>query len=189
MGVETLVVNDPDAVRHVMAANASNYGRPVSVRRVVRPLGGSGLFLSEGIDWRRQRRLLAPSLIPAGISLLLQHFRDAGLHLLHAIEKTREANLSKVFQDTALEAVLRALFSMLDNSAREKLGDSVRDYIEGPGRPTLLDVIARNDSDFSWADGQRKRFIRNWFGAIEAIVVERRIDLVTARIKTCSISC
>jgi cytochrome P450 len=174
MGVETLVVNDPDAVRHVMVANASNYGRPVSVRRVVRPLGGSGLFLSEGIDWRRQRRLLAPSFIPAGISLLLPHFRDAGLHLLQAIEKAREANLSKAFQDAALEAVLRALFSMPDNSAREKLGHLVRNYIEGPGRPTLLDVIARNDSDFSWANGQRKRFIRNWFGTIEAIIAARK---------------
>jgi cytochrome P450 len=175
MGVEFLVVNDPDAVRHVMVANASNYGRPVSVRRVVRPLGGSGLFLSEGVDWKRQRRLLAPSFIPASISLMLPHFRDAGLHLLHTIEKTRQANLSKGFQDAALEAVLRALFSMPDNSAREKLGHSVRIYIEGPGRPNLLDVIgARNESDFSWANGQRKRFTRNWFDAIEAIIAERK---------------
>jgi cytochrome P450 len=148
MGVETLVANDPEAVRHVMVANGSNYGRPVSVRRVVHALGGSGLFLSEGTDWRRQRRLLAPSFTPASISLLLPHFQDAGLHLLHAIEKTREANLSKAFQDAALEAVLRALFSMPDNRARENLGHLVRDYIEGPGRPHLLDVIAKNDSDF-----------------------------------------
>jgi cytochrome P450 len=175
VGVEFLVVNDPDAVRHVMVANASNYGRPVSVRRVVRPLGGSGLFLSQGDDWRRQRRLLAPSFIPASIGLMLPHFRDAGLHLLHTIEKTRQANLSKAFQDAALEAVLRALFSMPDNSAREKLGRSVRNYIEGPGRPNLLDVIgARNESDFSWASGQRKRFMRSWFDAIEAIIAERK---------------
>jgi cytochrome P450 len=174
MGVETLVVNDPEAVRHVMVANASNYGRPVSVRRVVRPIGGAGLFLSEGADWRRQRRLLAPSFTPASISLLLPHFRDAGVHLLHAIEKTRQANLSKAFQDAALEAVLRALFSMPDNSARERLGHSARDYVEGPGRPNLLDGFARNESDFSWVNGKRERFVRDWFGAIEAIIAERK---------------
>jgi len=174
MGVDFLVVNDPDAIRHVMVANASNYGRPVPVRRVVRPLGGSGIFLSEGIDWRRQRRLLAPSFIPASIGLLLPHFRAAGLHLLHTIEKMRRANLSKAFQYTALEAVLRALFSMPDNGAREKLGHSVRNYIEGPGRPNLLDAAANNESDFSWANGQRERFVRDWFDAIETIISDRK---------------
>ncbi len=174
MGVETLVFSDPEALRHVMVANASNYGRPVSVRRVVRPLGGDGLFLSEGADWRRQRRLLAPSFTPAGIGLLLPHFREAGLHLLHAVEKRSEANLSKAFQDAALEAVLRALFSMPDDSVRAKLGDLVRDYIEGPGRPGLLDAAARKDGDFGWANGRRDRFVRNWFGEIEAIIAERR---------------
>lgn len=174
MGVETLLFNDPEAVRHVMVANASNYGRPVSVRRVVRPLGGDGLFLSEGADWRRQRRLLAPSFTPASIGLLLPNFREAGMHLLHAVEKRPGANLSKAFQDAALEAVLRALFSMPDNSARARLGNLVRDYIEGPGRPGLLDAAAKKDGDFAWANGRRERFVRNWFAEIEAIIAERR---------------
>ena len=41
--------------------------------------------------------------------------------MLRSIEMSPRANLSKVFQDTALEAVLRALFSLPENSDREKL--------------------------------------------------------------------
>ena len=105
----------------MLTANAGNYWRTFSVTRVARPLVGSGLFLAEGADWRRQRRLLAPTFTPATIGLLLPHFRDAGLHMLRSIEMSPRANLSKVFQDTALEAVLHALFSLPESGNREKL--------------------------------------------------------------------
>jgi hypothetical protein len=77
--------------------------------------------------------LLAPTFTPATIGLLLPHFRDAGLHLLRSIERSSQANLSKAFQDTALEAVLRALFSLPESGDRENLRRMVREYIEGPG--------------------------------------------------------
>ncbi len=135
LGIETLLVSDPEGVRHVLTANAANYRRPYSVTRFARPLGGSGLFLAEGADWRRQRRLLAPTFTPASIGVLLPHFRAAGLHLLRSVETSPRANLSKAFQDTALEAVLRALFSMPESGDREKISHMARAYVEGPGRP------------------------------------------------------
>ena len=52
LGVETITISDPEGVRHVLTANAGNYRRPYSVTRIARPLVGSGLFLSEGSDWR-----------------------------------------------------------------------------------------------------------------------------------------
>jgi cytochrome P450 len=175
LGIDTLLSNDPEAVRHVMMSNATNYRRPVSVRRVTRPLGGEGLFLAEGANWRRQRRLLAPTFAPASIKLLLPHFQEAGLHLLHMIERTGQANLSSAFQETALEAVLRALFSMPENLAREKLSHLVRDYVEGSGRPSLLDGLARSEDSFAFANLRRKRFQHAWFAGIDAVIAERRV--------------
>jgi cytochrome P450 len=174
MGVETLLVNDPEAMRRVSIANAANYRRPPGFRRVARPLGGAGLFLAERADWRRQRRLLAPTFTPSSISVLLPHFREAGIHLLHTIEKTAQANLSSAFQEAALEAVLRALFSMPQNSAREKLSDLVRDYVEGPGRPNLFDAFAKSEDAFAFAGAKRKRFQESWFAAIDAIIADRK---------------
>ncbi len=93
MGLKTIVVSDPAGVRHVMTANAAYYRRPPAVTRFARPLGGSGLFLAEGADWRRQRRLLAPTFTPGSIGLFLPHFRDAGLHLLHSAERSPRAGV------------------------------------------------------------------------------------------------
>jgi len=174
MGLKTIVVSDPEGVRHVMTANAANYRRPHLVTRASRPIVGSGLFLAEGADWRRQRRLLAPTFTPGSIGLLLPHFRDAGLHLLRSVEKSPQANLSKAFQDTALEAVLRALFSMPESGERAKLSDMGRWYVDGPGVPNLFDAFATSENAFGFANGKRARFQKRWFAAIDHVISQRR---------------
>ena len=50
LGITSIVVNDPEGVRHFLVVNAANYRRPSSVRRVTIPLGGSGIFLAEGAE-------------------------------------------------------------------------------------------------------------------------------------------
>lgn len=181
LGLTGLLVSDPAWVRHVMVTNAANYRRPSTVRRVAVPVGGNGLFLAEGDDWRRQRRILAPSFTPASLDILVPHFREAALHLLRGIDGSAEANLSEAFQDTALEAVLRALFSMPEAAARQKLSRLVRDFINGPGRPGLLDGFATSESSFAFALGPRRRFQNAWFGEIDAIVAARRANPATDR--------
>jgi hypothetical protein len=174
MGLKTIVVNDPEGVRHVLTANASNYRRPPVITRFARPLGGSGLFLAEAAEWRRQRRLLAPTFSPGGIGLLLPHFRDAGLHLLLSLQKSPRANLAKAFQDTALEAVLRALFSMPQSGDRETLSHMVREHVDGPGRPNLFDGLAKSEDSFAFANRKRARFQKRWFATIDQIISQRK---------------
>ncbi len=176
LGITSIVVNDPEGVRHFLVGNAANYRRPSSVRRVTIPLGGSGLFLAEGTEWRRQRKLLAPSFAPLSINVLVPHFHEAARHLLHDVEGKSGVNLSSAFQDTALEAVLRALFSMPESQSREELSELVRGYVEGAGRPGLLDGFAPSEDSFGFALGKRRRFQSKWFGAIAAIVAQRKAE-------------
>jgi cytochrome P450 len=174
LGVDTLLVNDPEGIRHVLSSNAANYRRPMPIIRVVRPLIGSGVFLAEGDEWRRQRKVLSPSFTPSNTNLLLPHFHDAAEHLLRAVEGRREVNLSQAFQDTALEAVLRALFSKPESRLRDQLSGMIRAYAAGPGRPALLDGFAKSETAFAFATRGRRRFQAQWLGAIEAVVAERK---------------
>jgi cytochrome P450 len=77
LGVDAVLINDPEGIRHVMASNAADHVRPKMMPRVLRPLLGQGIFLAEGTEWRRQRRMLSPAFTPHNVGLLLPHFTAA----------------------------------------------------------------------------------------------------------------
>jgi cytochrome P450 len=173
-GVESALVNDPAGVRYMMATNAANYVRPAMMPRILRPLVGRSLFLAESGEWRRQRRLLSPSFTPNHVNILLPHFIAAANDLIHQLEGQSSVDLSDAYQIAALNAVLRALFSMPDREERDRIGDLVRQYVTGPGRPQIFDGFAKSETSFAFALGRRRSFQKRWFSAVDAIVADRR---------------
>lgn len=173
-GVESVLVNDPEGVRRVMATNAANYVRPAMLPRILRPLVGRGVFLAEGSEWRRQRRQLSSSFTPNHVNILLRHFIAAANDLVRQLERTPSADLSDAYQTAALNAVLRALFSMPDREERDRIGGLVRQYVTGPGRPQIFDGFATSETSFSFALGRRRAFQKRWFSAVDTIVSARR---------------
>jgi len=173
-GIESVLINDPAGVRHTLATNAANYVRPAMLPRLLRPLVGRGVFLAEGGEWRRQRRLLSPSFTPNHVNILLPHFLAAANDLVRELEGKPSANLSDAYQIAALNAVLRALFSMPDRAERDRVGNLVRQYVTGPGRPQIFDGFAKSETSFAFALGKRRAFQKRWFAAVDAIVSARR---------------
>src|SRR5580692_12176624 len=55
------IINEPNAVRHVLLDNAANYTKSELTRRLLEPGLGRGLLTSEGETWRRHRRIMAPA--------------------------------------------------------------------------------------------------------------------------------
>ena len=173
-GIESALVNDPEGVRHVLTTAAARYGRPVPFLRVTRPLAGSGVLLAEGDVWKRQRRMLAPLFNPGSVGLFLPHFVAAAEAMIRRLEPAPLANLSAAFHDTALDAVLRALFSVSAEEAPGDMAQLAREYVTGPGRPKALDAFARTEHDFAFDTGGRRRFQKLWFAAIDALIAERK---------------
>lgn len=173
-GIDSLLVNDPQWVRHILHANMANYVKPPAMLRPVRPLAGEGVLLSEGAEWKRQRRMLAPAFTPANVNLLLPHFIAASQAMAMRLESAPRANLSNAFHEAALDAVLRALFSLPVDESRTGLAQIVRDYMAGPGRPNVFDGFARREQDFAFAMGKRRRFRRRWFEAVDAVIAARK---------------
>ncbi len=173
-GTETLIVNEPALVRHVLIANAANYERPLSIRRPLRPALGNGVLLSEGADWRRQRRMLAPLFTPQHVSRLLPHFAAAGSGLIDRAAGER-VNLADLLQRAALDAVCRALFSVPAEAAGAAgLPELIREFLHGVGRITIWDVLARSEGDFTWFMRGRAAFASRWFAGIETVIAASR---------------
>ena len=173
-GLESALINDPAGIRYILATNAANYVRPAVLPRLLRPLIGRGLFLAEGGEWRRQRRLLSPSFTPSHVNILLRHFIAAANDLIRQVEGRPSVDLADTYQLAALNAVLRALFSLPDQEERDRIGDLVRRYVTGAGRPQIFDAFAKSETSFAFTLGRRRAFQQRWFSAVDAIVAARR---------------
>src|SRR3984957_11636435 len=73
LGGATVTLNAPDAIHHVLVANPGNFRRSPASIRVLRPITGEGLLLSEGDAWKLQRRTIAPALAPRVMPMLARH--------------------------------------------------------------------------------------------------------------------
>ncbi|MDR3532084.1 MAG: hypothetical protein P4L90_16230, partial [Rhodopila sp.] len=62
LGRINVLLNAPDAIHHVLVGNPGNYRRSPASIRILRPITGEGLLLSEGDTWKLQRRTVAPAL-------------------------------------------------------------------------------------------------------------------------------
>jgi len=59
--LHSFLVNKPDYIEHVLLTNHANYRKSDFLRRMLGPLLGQGLLISEGETWRRRRRIAAPA--------------------------------------------------------------------------------------------------------------------------------
>ena len=171
----TFILNEPDAVRHVLVDGDENYSRTAATIRVLRPLLGEGLFLSEGQAWRRQRRTMAPAFTPKAIELLTPHIVTAANEAISDLRRTgRESvDLFSILQHLALEIAGRTMFSLEMNRHGAKLREFLFRYDRRLGRPHLLDLLL----PVRWTtphDVARAWFRREWVMFVDQIMSERR---------------
>src|SRR3569833_303437 len=176
-GVATLMVNDPDGVRHVAAGDAKGlYHKSITTRRLVRPAAGEGLVLAEGAEWRKQRRVLAPAFTPNNVNLFIPHFKAAAEVLISDLSKGERHNLAFAFQETALDAACRALFSMPIGGRGRRLAKLARSYVKGPGRPMIWDSLAPSERFLAFLTPGRWLFRQRWLKEVRGIIAERRLQ-------------
>ncbi|WP_312161462.1 cytochrome P450 [Phenylobacterium sp.] len=101
------LVNDPDAIGHVLLTNAGGYAKPRIVKRLFRSMIGEGLFLADGESWKDQRRLMAPVFTPGAVAEFAPIFLDVA-----GRSADRWAQQSEGRIDASAEAV-RATFDVI----------------------------------------------------------------------------
>jgi cytochrome P450 len=180
-GMSTLMVNDPEGVRHVAAGDAKGlYRKSITTRRLVRPAAGEGLVLAEGAEWRKQRKALAPVFTPNNVNLFIPHFKAAADILLAGLASAgsrqdgNRHNLAFAFQEAALDAACRALFSMPIGGRGRRLAKLARGYVKGPGRPRIWDSLAPSEGFLAFLTPGRWLFRRRWLRQVRGVVAERR---------------
>ncbi len=169
LGRVQVLLNDPEALQHVLVRNAANYRRTTIARRLLTPVLGDGLFLSEGAAWKHQRRTIAPVLSPRALPVLTRHIvhaaQEAQARLAAA---TAPVPLLAEMQRTALDIAGRSMFSLEMAEYGPALRVLLTRFALDLVRPSPLDLLLPLQIPTP-GDRGRRRFRVEWtalFGAI-----------------------
>jgi hypothetical protein len=142
-GRQQIILNRPAGIHHILVDNPDNYRRTPATMRMLRPLLGNGLLLSEGEDWKHQRRTAAPAFAPRTMPLLARHVAHAAEAAVASLAASaeRSVELLATMQSLALEIAGTSMFSLAMEHYRPELRDLITRYTAGLGRPSLLDFL------------------------------------------------
>ena len=173
MGRANVTLNGADAIHHVLIGNAGNYRRSPASIRILRPITGNGLLLSEGEEWKLQRRTIAPALAPRVLPVLARHILTAADQAVVRLQEQagQPIDLLTTMQNLALEIAGRSMFSLemaQHGAALRRLMDEFSHH----SRPYALDMLLPPSipTPHDWG---RIRFRKRWMGFIRTLIADR----------------
>ena len=174
-GRSSFILNAPDAIRHVLVENYENYTRTPAGIRVLRPVLGDGLLISEGRAWKHQRRTLSPAFTPRAVASLVPHMIAVTDETIAKLQGAcgQPVDLRETMQRMTLEIAGRTMFSFGMARHGAQLREFVMEYGARLARPHFLDLLLPlgwpSPQDFS-----RSRFRKRWTRFIGMLMAERR---------------
>jgi cytochrome P450 len=174
-GRPSILLNDPDAIQHVLVRNSDNYMRTAVSIRVLRPIIGNGLLLAEGDAWKLQRRTIAPTMAPRVMPTLARHVlieSQAMVRTLAAAPPGEPRDLRAAMQALALGIAGRSMFSLETAAFGAAMRAFMMEYTRRMGLPRVLDFLLPLSIP-SPTDFARRRFRRRWMRFIDQVVAAR----------------
>jgi cytochrome P450 len=141
------IINEPNAIRHVLLDNAANYRKSELTRRLLEPGLGRGLLTSEGETWRRHRRIMAPAFDRRSIEGYAPIITAVTSELLarwDALANSSEVDMGAAMMHTTLHIISRTMFSANSDEIVDIVERGVAQY-QSRVRPNLLDLLGLPD--------------------------------------------
>jgi len=109
----TVLINDPDGVKHILVKNHENYVKGPGFERV-KMLLGNGIIVSDGAYWRKQRRMIQPAFSRKHIESFTNVMQSVNNIWVKDWQKKAEnediVDITDEMSRLSLEIILRCLF-------------------------------------------------------------------------------
>ena len=173
LGRTRFLLNTPAGIQRVLVENTANYRRTPASIRILRPVVGEGLILSEGEAWRHQRRTIAPALAPRILPVLARHVVSTAEEAMTRLAAEGEPiDLLAVLQLLTLEIAARSMFSLEMQRYGAALRRLIARFAVSLARPYLFDMLLPAKI-LTLRDFARRRFRADWVALMDEIVAAR----------------
>jgi cytochrome P450 len=175
LGRMRVLINTADAIHRVLVENTANYHRTSATIRILRPVVGDGLLLSEGDDWRHQRRTMAPAMAPRVVPMMARHVALATAATIAQVAQVAArspVDVLATMQFLALEIAARSMFSLEMRQYGAALRRHITAFSKSLGRPYFLDLMLPPGIP-TVRDFARMRFRSRWIAFMDEIIEAR----------------
>jgi unspecific monooxygenase len=175
LGRTRVLINTADAIHRVLVENTANYHRTSATIRILRPVVGDGLLLSEGDDWRHQRRTMAPAMAPRVVPMMARHVALATEQTIAQVAQVAPrfpVDILATMQFLALEIAARSMFSLEMRQYGAALRRHITAFSKNLGRPYFLDLMLPPGIP-TIRDFARMRFRSRWIAFMDEIIEAR----------------
>jgi unspecific monooxygenase len=170
-----VLINTADAIHRVLVDHIANYHRTAPTIRVLHPIAGDGLLLSEGEDWRHQRRTVAPAMAPRVVPMMARHVALATEETMAQVAQVAAnspVDILATVQFLALEIAARSMFSLEMRQHGAALRRHITEFTGNLGRPYILDLLLPAKIP-TLRDFARRRFRARWVAFMDEIIEAR----------------
>ena len=147
LGHSYVHVARPELARSVLLDDNDAFSRSFVTQRILEPAMGSGLLTSDGVLWRRQRRLLAPVFRAKALERFIPSIDRHALACRNAIKELngQTAALLPFTSLTTLDIIVETLFGGADLD-RGAVKRDIDVYLNRLGRPDLFSMLGLPDA-------------------------------------------
>jgi cytochrome P450 len=138
------MVTDPASNRRILRDRLEDYPKSDVTKAMLRPAIGDSLFVAEGADWKRQRRLAAPAFSARNVAALGPVMTAAAEAAAARLEASvgRAANLHDEMVRATFDIIADVTFSGDDSFDRGAIHRSIETFIDTAARVDPLDILA-----------------------------------------------
>ena len=138
---DSVLVNEPDLVREVLDKRPLDFPKSQLIARMLRPLLGASVFVTNGAVWAGQRRIIDPAFEAGRLRESFDAMRDAGEAAL-ARMGPGETEMEFETAHLAADVIFRTLFSISITEARARaVFEAFRAYQRAQPLLSPLDLV------------------------------------------------
>ncbi len=165
LGFTVHIVTDPDLVGRVLLDNKENYIRPRIAQRILSPLIGNGLLSSEGDDWKRQRKIVAPTFAPGAVAKMTGAIAQVAVRQASGwLKGVIRTDMARAATDATMQIIADTLFSSDARLTARVAGEHIDNLVLASGQARITTILGLQNLDLTpmMARARRGRvYLRN----------------------------